>query len=211
MDIRIDETAAEPRTVDEARNAVERSRQRISSTLDQLEDRIVEKKHELQDKADVLRPLREQIAQRPFTALAVGVGVGALLGSLGGSDDEPEHRHTRSGRIRGTSLSDDDRRGLREWRSARKDRLRAAAKRNRHHRDDSSDDSGSSRFDGLKHQLIGALTSAVTTAVTQRVRSMAMGGVGGLLGGDADDRPSRSGRSSRGERHDAALDRDPRY
>jgi ElaB/YqjD/DUF883 family membrane-anchored ribosome-binding protein len=184
MDIRIDETAAEPQTVDEARDAVERSRQRISSTLDQLEDRIVEKKHELQDRADVLRPVRERIAERPFTAVAVAVGVGALLGSLGGGDDDEDsrtHRHARSGRMRG-EMSDTDRRELREWRKARKERLRATLDR---HSDDSSGDSEStSRFDGLKHQLMGAVTAAITTAVTKRVRSMAMDNINSLIGGD---------------------------
>jgi ElaB/YqjD/DUF883 family membrane-anchored ribosome-binding protein len=184
MDIRIDETAAEPQTVDEARDAVERSRQRISSTLDQLEGRIVEKKHELQDRADVLRPVRERIAERPFTAVVVAAGVGALLGSLGGGDgdeDRSKHRHARSGRVRG-EMSDSDRRELREWRKARKERLRSTLDR---HRDDSSRDSESgSRFDGLKHQLMGAVTAAITTAVTKRVRSLAMDNIGNLLGGD---------------------------
>lgn len=218
MDIRIDETAGEPRTVNEARDAVERSRQRISSTLDQLEDRIVEKKHELQDRVDVFRPVREQIAQRPFTAVAVAVGVGALLGSLGGSDDDDEatdrhdrggrqeHQHARSGRIRGSALSDSDRRELREWRRARRERLTTR----RHARESSDDSSGGLRFDALKHQLMGAVTSALTAAVTKRVRSMAMDNIGNLLGGDSDEK-----RSVRGDHDDARYrgedrDRDTR-
>lgn len=216
MEIRTGETAEEPRTVDEARDAVERSRQRISSTLDRLEDRIVEKKHELQDRVDVFRPVRDQIAQRPFTAVAVGIGVGALLGSIGGGDDEEEtHRHSRSGRVRGLPLSDDDRRELREWRRARKQRLRAAAAR-RHPGDDRDErhgghDDSSSRFDALKHQLLGAVTSAITTAVTQRVRSMAMNNISGLVGGGndrGDDRHGRGERYARGERHAARNEQD---
>jgi ElaB/YqjD/DUF883 family membrane-anchored ribosome-binding protein len=199
MSSRIDEPAGEPRTVDEARDAVERSRQRISSTLDALEERIVEKKHELQEKVDVLRPVRDQIVNRPFTAIAVGVGIGALLGSIGGGRDDEEHEHRRSGRIRGV-LEDRDRKELRKWRRARRERLRA---RSRHDHDDHDDhdrddDSGSGlRFDALRHQLMGAVTSAVTAAVTRKVRQYAMNAIGGN-GGSA----QRGDRNDRGDRLD---------
>jgi ElaB/YqjD/DUF883 family membrane-anchored ribosome-binding protein len=201
MSTRIDEGTDTPQTVDQARDAVERSRQRISSTLDALEERIVEKKHEIQDRVDVMRPVREQIAERPFAAIAIGVGVGALLGSLGGGDDD-EHTHRRSGRIRGRMLSDDDREELQEWRRSRKRRLRAAMQRQEREngRGSKSGDDDDSRFDALKHQLLGALTSAVTTAVTRRIRTMATQNVGsvmnGLLGGDDGDR-SRGGDNAR--------------
>jgi ElaB/YqjD/DUF883 family membrane-anchored ribosome-binding protein len=208
MSIRIEESGADsPQTVDEARGAVERSRQRISSTLDELEGRIVEKKHEIQQRADVLRPVREQIATRPFTAVAVGVGVGALLGSLGGGDDEYSRR--RSGRISGRALSDEDRTELLEWRRARRKRLRAAMRRSRHEhdhdheRDDQHDDDGDSRFDALKHQLMGAVTSAITTALTRRVRRLAADNmnsvVDNVFGGDSGhDRHRGDGRPAGG-------------
>lgn len=175
MSSRVEEVATSPRTVDEARDAVERSRQRISSTLDALEDRIVEKKHEIQDRVDVLRPVRDQIQQRPFTAVAVAVGVGALLGSLGGGDDEEEERTSRRGRKTGG----EERAELREWRRARRERLEARA---RTHGND-EDDEGSSRFDALKHQLAGAVTSAISTALAAKVREMA-----GVSGGRGDRR-----------------------
>lgn len=198
MSSRIEDTAGEPRTVGEARDAVERSRQRISSTLDALEGRIVEKKHELQEKVDVLRPVRDQIAERPFTAVAVGLGVGVLLGSLGGGSDD-EHEHRRSGRMRG-ALGDDDRRELREYRRARRERLRSrtrasarSSSRDRH--EEQHDDDGmlsNLRFDALKHQLMGAVTSALTTAITKRVRQYAMETIGGEQNGrDTHDRQDR--------------------
>ena len=162
MSSRVEAVETSPRTVDEARDAVERSRQRISTTLDALEDRIVEKKHEIQDRVDVLRPVREQIGQRPFTAVAVAVGVGALLGSLGGGEDEKESR-SRRGRGR---LSEDDREELREWRKMRRERLEA---RRSSHEDG---DDGGSRLDALKHQLTGAVTSAISTALAAKVREM---------------------------------------
>jgi hypothetical protein len=201
MSSRIDEPAGEPRTVDEARDAVERSRQRISSTLDALEDRIVEKKHELQDRVDVLKPVREQIVSRPFTALAIGLGVGALLGSIGGGDDsESEHEHRRSGRVKG-GLSDEDRRELREWRRARRDRLRSRARHDRDHDDDHREESrfAGLRLDALRHQLMGAVTSAVTAVVTKKVRQYAMDTIGG--NGDA-GRSRSEHRDARGDRAD---------
>jgi ElaB/YqjD/DUF883 family membrane-anchored ribosome-binding protein len=182
MSSRIEEIGDEPRTVDEARNAVERSRQRISSTLDQLEDRIVEKKHELQEKVDFMRPVRDQIAQRPFTAVAVAVGVGALLGSIGGGDGEEEPHRSRSGRLRG-SISDSDRKELRDWRKQRRERLRAVS---RHGNDE--EDGGSSRLSGLRHQLMGAVTAAVTTAVTSRLREFVGDSVGGIGRSSGDSR-----------------------
>jgi ElaB/YqjD/DUF883 family membrane-anchored ribosome-binding protein len=161
MSSSMEDVAVEPRTVDEARDAVERSRQRISSTLDALEGRIVEKKHEIQNRVDVLRPVRDQVERRPFTAVAVAVGVGALLGSIGGRGTEDEERQgRRDGKGR---LSEDDRTELREWRRMRRERLQA---RSRHEHDDD----GSSRFDALKNQLAGAVTSAIGAVVTAKVR-----------------------------------------
>jgi ElaB/YqjD/DUF883 family membrane-anchored ribosome-binding protein len=191
MSSKMQEPADSPRTVDEARDAVEQSRQRISSTLDQLEGRIVEKKHELQDRADVLRPVRDRIAERPFTAVVVGIGVGALLGSLGGGSDTDERPRRGARRsARGSALSNDDRADLRRWRKARRERLQSISRVDRG--DDDSDDRGDDdRFHlgALKHQLMGAVTSAITAAVTSRVREFARHNISQLTGdGRSDDR-----------------------
>ena len=164
-------TAGEPRTVDEARDAVERSRQRIASTLDALEDRIVEKKHELQQKADVLRPVREQVVQRPFTAVALAVGVGALLGTMGGSDADDAPRSRSGGRHRdGGYLSAAERKERREWRKQRHERWE---NRNRQReREEEDERRGPSSFDNLKNQLMGAVTTAIGAAVTAKVRDL---------------------------------------
>jgi ElaB/YqjD/DUF883 family membrane-anchored ribosome-binding protein len=171
MSSRIEELAVEPQTVDEAKDAVERSRQRISTTLDALEDRIVEKKHAVQDRIDVLRPVREQVRQRPFTAVGVALGVGALLGSVGGSDAAAEREpHVSRSRRSRSGLNDRERSELRAWRRMRRDRLRARTA-SRHERDH---DAGS-RLDSLKHQLAGAVTSAIGAAVTARLREFSGG------------------------------------
>jgi ElaB/YqjD/DUF883 family membrane-anchored ribosome-binding protein len=179
MTSRTRESADSPRTVDEARDAVERSRERISSTLDALEDRIVEKKHELKDRANVLRPVRERIVERPFTAVAVAAGVGALLGSLGGGDDDGDTVPGRSGRSRrsglsGPPVSADDRSEMRRWRRTRRERLGSLS----HESDDSGRGDADSPFTGLKRQLMGAIGSALTAAVPSRVREYAASGLG---------------------------------
>ena len=171
MSSRMD-VAVEPQTVDEAKDAVERSRQRISTTLDALEDRIVEKKHAMQDRMDVLRPVREQVSVRPLTAVAVAAGVGVLLGSLGGRDDRDEsERDVRSSRSRRgkSGMSERDRAELREWRRMRRARLRSRSGSGR----DAGDDGG--RLEALKHQLAGAVTSAIGAAVTARLRDFSGG------------------------------------
>lgn len=224
MSIRIEEEGTDsPQTVDEARDAVARSRERISSTLDALEDRIVEKKHEIQDRVDVLRPVREQIAERPLTAVMAGLAVGALLGALGGGDDD-EYTRRRSGRISGHELDDDERDELKQWRRQRRKRLRAKLSRSSVDSDwpevsggpgsrsrsagrgrgwdrdsdrDGRDDRSDSRFDALKHQLLGAVTSAITTAITTRLRRMVMDNVNSAV-----DSAMGSSRDHRGSRDD---------
>ncbi|HEX6309112.1 MAG TPA: hypothetical protein VFZ69_13035 [Longimicrobiales bacterium] len=170
MSSRTEVSADEPRTVDEAKQAVELSRQRISSTLDALEDRIVEKKHALQDRVDVLRPVRDQVTGRPLTAVAVALGVGALLGSLRRDHEDEADPAPRSDRESPRSrLSERDRAELREWRRMRRDRLRARERERSDHPD-------GSRLASLRHQLTGAITSAIGAAVTARVKEMTRGG-----------------------------------
>ena len=69
----------EPRSVEEARLAVQESRERMASTLDALEQQLTTKKQELEAKVDVLRPVKRRVRKRPLIALAVAFGVGVLL------------------------------------------------------------------------------------------------------------------------------------
>lgn len=65
---------------DVVRGEIERTRQRMSSTIDEIEDVLLRKKGEIQERLDVTAPVRE----RPW-AFAGGVfGTGLLLGFLTG-------------------------------------------------------------------------------------------------------------------------------
>ena len=69
----------EPQTLEEARRAVQLSRERMSDTLDQLEQRLVSKKEQIENRIDVMRPVKKQVRARPWPALAVAFGVGMVL------------------------------------------------------------------------------------------------------------------------------------
>ena len=70
---------AEPRTVEEARRAVEQTRARMSDTLDAIEGRLIAKKDAISQRMDVMRPVKQRVRSRPWPALAVAFGVGMLL------------------------------------------------------------------------------------------------------------------------------------
>ena len=109
-----------PRTVAEARRAVEQSRERISATLDELEGRIVETKQSIKRKADVVRPARDAIRRTPLIALGIGVAVGLLLGARGGKDRDDEEQDEYG-------FDRDERKALEEWRKRRRKLLMSEA------------------------------------------------------------------------------------
>ena len=73
------------------RSEIENTRERMSSTIDEIESVLARKKERLQDKLDVLSPIRE----RPLPATGIAFGVGLALGLLtgGGDDDADDGRH----------------------------------------------------------------------------------------------------------------------
>lgn len=81
---------AEPRTVAEARRAVEDSRARMSNTLDEIEERLVSKKQQISARMDVMRPVKTRIRSRPFMTMALALGAGVLLWKLRHKKEEPE-------------------------------------------------------------------------------------------------------------------------
>lgn len=156
--------AAGPRSVGEARVAVETSRQRIASTLDELESRIVEKKESLEERLDVTRPVRDYVRVRPVAAVGMAVAAGLLFGLLtGGSRDrkvEPRH------------LTAEDRAAIERWRRAqRKTMLEAAdaelgdVERSRPRRRKRS------AFRDLLHELAGAGSALLIAELVERVRN----------------------------------------
>src|SRR5215218_2911462 len=70
---------------DAVRDEIERTRARMSSTIDQIEGALQRKKGEIQEKLDVAAPIRE----RPWVFAAGVFGTGLVLGLLtGGGDDD---------------------------------------------------------------------------------------------------------------------------
>lgn len=70
-----------------ARRDIEATRARMSDTLDEIEDVLVRKKEAIQNRLDVLAPVREN----PWPAMGGALAAGLLLGLLtGGGDDEDE-------------------------------------------------------------------------------------------------------------------------
>jgi ElaB/YqjD/DUF883 family membrane-anchored ribosome-binding protein len=69
------------------RAEIEQTRARMSETIDEIEGALIRKKEEIQDRLDVLSPVKEN----PWSSLGIIFGTGVLLGfATGGGDDEEE-------------------------------------------------------------------------------------------------------------------------
>lgn len=95
------------------RAEIEQTRARMSHTIDGIEDALVRRKEEFQDKMDVLAPVRE----RPLPSSGIAFGAGLLLGLATGGDDDREGRRDRSGGSRARNESDENhwRRRSEQW------------------------------------------------------------------------------------------------
>jgi hypothetical protein len=69
---------------DVARAEIERTRARMSETIDHIESALLRKKEEVQQRLDVMAPVRE----RPLASVAAVFGAGLALGLLTGGGDE---------------------------------------------------------------------------------------------------------------------------
>ena len=69
-----------------ARAQIEQTRARMSETIDEIEDVLLRKKEQIQDRLDVFAPVRE----RPLPILGAALGAGLLLGFLTGGGDEED-------------------------------------------------------------------------------------------------------------------------
>lgn len=80
---------------DQARAAIERTRSRMSETIDTIEEVLLRKKEQIQEKMDVLAPVKHN----PLPAAAAVFGVGLVLGFAtgGGREHELEYDGPREG------------------------------------------------------------------------------------------------------------------
>lgn len=74
---------------DVARAEIEQTRARMSSTIDTIEEVLLRKKEQIQERLDVMAPVR----QNPLPAAGVVFGAGLLLGLLTGGGDDHDHGH----------------------------------------------------------------------------------------------------------------------
>ncbi len=154
--------AGHPRTLDEARRAVERSRERISATLDELEDRIIDTKESIQRKADIVKPARNAIRKTPLIALGVAVAVGLLLGTRGGDDDDEEDDEY--------GFDKKERRALEEWRKRRRKLLMSEAEEAGETFEEESEPGALKKFFGtVGHDLAGVTVGIIAAEVAERM------------------------------------------
>jgi AcrR family transcriptional regulator len=77
----------EPDTVEEARLAIAVTRERMAATINAIEARVEEKKEEIKERVDVLRPLRERVRDQPWVTLGIIAAAGLIVGLLTRGDD----------------------------------------------------------------------------------------------------------------------------
>ena len=149
-----------PHNVAEARAAVVDSRARISATLDELEERIVDKKEALRERLDLARPARAFIRAAPLLAVAAATGAGLLFGLItggrGGSDGTIE-------------LRDVDREALERWRRQRRERLLDAADHELPSLEPPASRLGRLVRDAA-HEFAGAAAALLVSQVVERVK-----------------------------------------
>jgi hypothetical protein len=75
----------QPRTPEAARAEIERTRARMSETIDEIEGVLLQKKEQIQDQLDV----RARIRAKPLHAAGIVLGIGVVIGFLTGGGGEP--------------------------------------------------------------------------------------------------------------------------
>lgn len=79
---------------DAARAEIQSTRARMSETINEIEEVLVRRKEQIQDKLDVLSPVKEN----PLPSAGIAFGAGLLLGLLTGGGDSEWEGAGRSGR-----------------------------------------------------------------------------------------------------------------
>ncbi|HEX7051515.1 MAG TPA: DUF3618 domain-containing protein [Longimicrobiales bacterium] len=156
-------TERAPTSTTEARREIERTRGRISTTLDALEERVDSTRNEIRERLDVLRPVRRQVREHHWASLGIAFGTGVLLSMLFGGKGEEEER--RVGRM----LEEEPREERRRWRAERRERLSRRAERRRTRRR-----RGMMAGLGLR-RIPGMLAGAVVAGLRDRARRAVIG------------------------------------
>ncbi|MBA2246264.1 MAG: DUF3618 domain-containing protein [Gemmatimonadota bacterium] len=71
-----------------ARAEIQNTRARMSETINEIEEVLVRRKEQIQDRLDVLSPIKDN----PLPSAGVAFGAGLLLGLLTGGDDDRDNR-----------------------------------------------------------------------------------------------------------------------
>ncbi len=82
----------DPHSIEEARDAIAATRQRIARDLDVIEDRLRGTADELRERLDLLEPARTRIRADVWTSLGVAFGAGVLVALLTGHDHHGRRR-----------------------------------------------------------------------------------------------------------------------
>lgn len=75
---------------DLARRQIEQTRARMSETIDQLEGALVRKRERIEEKLDVMSPVRQKARENVWPALGGIFLAGLLMGYLTGDDDDDD-------------------------------------------------------------------------------------------------------------------------
>jgi ElaB/YqjD/DUF883 family membrane-anchored ribosome-binding protein len=73
-----------------ARMQIEQTRARMSDTIDQIEGALLRKKETIEEKLDVMAPVRRKARENPYPIIGGVFVAGLILGLLTGGDDDDE-------------------------------------------------------------------------------------------------------------------------
>ncbi|HUE97436.1 MAG TPA: hypothetical protein VMN39_12305 [Longimicrobiaceae bacterium] len=159
-----DQIRIQPTGSDAVRTEIENTRARLSATIDEIEEVLFEKKHQLLERFDVMARVRE----RPLQVAGLVFGVGLLLGFLSGGPSKQDV----AGTSRRASLWETRARRLLEIARAQEEEIEAleGALDEEAELDEEEWEDGSARFSDLRNAAAERLSGAAHR-VQDRIRS----------------------------------------
>lgn len=172
---------------DVARAEIEQTRSRMSETIDDIEDALLRKKEEIQDRLDVFAPVKEN----PLPSVGISFGAGLVLGLLTGGDDEPKYEYHRSHSddadywedraetwesrarrlLRIAQEQEEELEGLRDEKIGRRSRIATLSRWDEEEYEDEDDDDdagdGHSLADELRDAISGNVAGLLKNVLTQ--------------------------------------------